>query len=116
MYGTIAVGTDGSETAAIAEGVALELAGTSGGRVLFVSAFKDDAARGKSAEAVETARARSAGRHRADRSRTGPASSSSPTAGTPSCSSWAMSVWVAIGRSVSAACPTVSRTTCRVTC
>lgn len=58
MYGTIAVGTDGSETAAIAEGVALELAGTSGGRVLFVSAFTDDAARGRSAEAVETARAR----------------------------------------------------------
>jgi nucleotide-binding universal stress UspA family protein/nitrite reductase/ring-hydroxylating ferredoxin subunit len=58
MYGTIAVGTDGSETAAIAEGVALELAGTSGGRVLFVSAFSDEAGNRRSAEAVETARAR----------------------------------------------------------
>jgi nucleotide-binding universal stress UspA family protein/nitrite reductase/ring-hydroxylating ferredoxin subunit len=58
MYGTIAVGTDGSETAAIAEGVALELAGTSGGRVLFVSAFTDEAGRRQSADALETARAR----------------------------------------------------------
>jgi nucleotide-binding universal stress UspA family protein len=58
MYGTIAVGTDGSATAAIAEGVALELAGASGGRVLFVSAYADEAGKERSAAAVETARVR----------------------------------------------------------
>lgn len=58
MYGTIAVGTDGSQTAAIAEGVALELAGASGGRVLFLSAFTDGVSRRRSVEALEAARAR----------------------------------------------------------
>jgi nucleotide-binding universal stress UspA family protein/nitrite reductase/ring-hydroxylating ferredoxin subunit len=58
MYGTIAVGTDGSQTATIAEGVAVQLAATSGGRVLFVSAFADGAGRRRSVEALEAARAR----------------------------------------------------------
>ncbi|MCI0635641.1 MAG: universal stress protein [Actinobacteria bacterium] len=57
-YGTIVVGTDGSETAAIAESVAVELASASGGRVLFVSAFADPAGEKRAAQAAETARAR----------------------------------------------------------
>ncbi|HJS27808.1 MAG TPA: universal stress protein [Actinomycetota bacterium] len=57
-YETIAVGTDGSKTAGIAEGVALELAGTGGGRVLFLSAYADDAGRERATEAVQGARAR----------------------------------------------------------
>ncbi|MGH2636639.1 MAG: universal stress protein, partial [Actinomycetota bacterium] len=58
MYGTIAVGTDGSETARVAEGVALALAAASSGRVLFVSAFTDGVARRRSVEALEAARER----------------------------------------------------------
>jgi len=58
LYGAIVVGTDGSETAAIAEGVALELAGTSGGSVLFVSAYVDKAGKQRAEGAVETALAR----------------------------------------------------------
>ena len=58
MYGTIAVGTDGSETAGVAESVAIELAGTSGGRVLFICVFPDAAGKGHAADAVDTARAR----------------------------------------------------------
>jgi nucleotide-binding universal stress UspA family protein/nitrite reductase/ring-hydroxylating ferredoxin subunit len=58
MYETIAVGTDGSETAVVAEGVALRLAGISGGRVLFLSAFTDGPARRRSVEALEAARVR----------------------------------------------------------
>ena len=57
-YATIVVGTDGSETAAIAESVAVELANASGGRVLFVSAFADAAGKKRAADAAETARAR----------------------------------------------------------
>ena len=57
-YETIVVGTDGSETASIAEGVALELAGTSGARVLLVSAYADEAGKQRSTEAVDAARAR----------------------------------------------------------
>jgi nucleotide-binding universal stress UspA family protein/nitrite reductase/ring-hydroxylating ferredoxin subunit len=58
MYGTIAVGTDGSLTAAAAEAVALRLAKASGGRVLFVSAFADGPSRRRSVEALEVSRAR----------------------------------------------------------
>jgi nucleotide-binding universal stress UspA family protein/nitrite reductase/ring-hydroxylating ferredoxin subunit len=58
MYGTIAVGTDGSETAKIAEGVAVQLAASEGGRVLFVSAFTDGESRRRSVEALERARVR----------------------------------------------------------
>lgn len=58
MYGTIAVGTDGSLTAALAEAVALRLAKTSGGRLLFVSAFADGPSRRRSVEALEASRAR----------------------------------------------------------
>jgi len=58
MYGTIAVGTDGSLTAALAEAVALRLAKTSGGRVLFVSAFTDGPGRRRSVEALQVSRAR----------------------------------------------------------
>src|ERR687892_109287 len=58
MYGTIAVGTDGSETATIAENVALQLATSSNGRVLFISAFTDGPSRRRSVEALERARAR----------------------------------------------------------
>jgi nucleotide-binding universal stress UspA family protein/nitrite reductase/ring-hydroxylating ferredoxin subunit len=57
-YRTIAVGTDGSQTAMIAEGVALKLAGTSGGDVLFVSAHLPDGEGERSQQAVESARAR----------------------------------------------------------
>jgi nucleotide-binding universal stress UspA family protein len=57
-YGTIVVGTDGSPTAAIAEDVAVRLAGASGGRVLFVSAYKDEASERAAEEALEGARAR----------------------------------------------------------
>ena len=57
MYGTIAVGTDGSETATIAENVALQLATSSNGRVLFISAFTDGPSRRRSVEALERARA-----------------------------------------------------------
>jgi nucleotide-binding universal stress UspA family protein/nitrite reductase/ring-hydroxylating ferredoxin subunit len=57
-YRTIAVGTDGSRTAMIAEGVALELARTSGGGVLFVSAHSPDGGTEPSQQAVEAARAR----------------------------------------------------------
>ena len=58
MYRTIAIGTDGSETASIAERVALELARTSGGRMLFVSVYPDEAGMQRSADAVKTAKAR----------------------------------------------------------
>jgi nucleotide-binding universal stress UspA family protein/nitrite reductase/ring-hydroxylating ferredoxin subunit len=60
MYGTIAVGTDGSETAKVAEGVALHLAASTGGRVLFISAFSDGPSRRRSVEALEQSRARAA--------------------------------------------------------
>ena len=57
-YRTIAVGTDGSQTAMVAEGVALELARSSGGDVLFVSAHLMGGAKEPAQEAVEAARAR----------------------------------------------------------
>ena len=57
-YAKIVVGTDGSATAGVAEGVALELAQASGGRVLFVSAYADEAGQERAAEAVGEARAR----------------------------------------------------------
>jgi nucleotide-binding universal stress UspA family protein len=56
-YRTIAVGTDGSATAAIAEGVALDLARAAGARVLIVSAYTPEH-KAASEEAVETAKAR----------------------------------------------------------
>ena len=58
MYATIAVGTDGSETASIAERVALELARTSAGRVLFLSVYEDEPGMERSAGIVKAARAR----------------------------------------------------------
>ena len=58
MYATIAVGTDGSETASIAERVALELARTSAGRVLFVSVYADEPGIQRSADILKAARAR----------------------------------------------------------
>lgn len=58
MYRTIMVGTDGSETAAVAEGVAIRLADSSGGRVLCVSAYANEAGRERASEAAEAARAR----------------------------------------------------------
>ena len=58
MYPTIAVGTDGSETASIAERVALELARTSAGRVLFLSVYEDEPGMERSAGIVKAARAR----------------------------------------------------------
>lgn len=57
-YRTIAVGTDGSQTAVIAEGVALDLARTSGGEVLIVSAYPPDGDKERSVEAVQAAAAR----------------------------------------------------------
>jgi nucleotide-binding universal stress UspA family protein len=58
MYATIAVGTDGSETASIAERVALELARTSAGRVLFLSVYEDEPGMQRSVGIVKAARAR----------------------------------------------------------
>ena len=55
MYATIAVGTDGSETASIAERVALELARTSAGRVLFLSVYEDEPGMERSAGIVKAA-------------------------------------------------------------
>lgn len=57
-YARIVVGTDGSETARLAEGVALDLARASGGRVLFVSAHADEGGQERAAEAVQGASAR----------------------------------------------------------
>ena len=57
-YRRILVGTDGSTTAGIAEGVALELARTSGGAVVIVSAYRDEEGRSRSEEAVRRARER----------------------------------------------------------
>jgi nucleotide-binding universal stress UspA family protein len=56
-YRTIAVGTDGSDTASIAEGVALDLASAAGARVLIVSAYAGDA-KDRSEEATRAAKAR----------------------------------------------------------
>ena len=58
MYATIAVGTDGSETASIAERVALALARRSAGRVLFLSVYEDEPGMQRSAGIVKAARAR----------------------------------------------------------
>ncbi|HET8526102.1 MAG TPA: universal stress protein [Actinomycetota bacterium] len=58
MYRTIAVGTDGSETAGIAERVAVELAMPSEARVLFVAVYADEEGKGAAEEAVEAAWAR----------------------------------------------------------
>lgn len=57
-YRTILVGTDGSDTAAIAEGVAFQFAAAAEGRVLVVSAFRDEDEKERSGEAAEAARAR----------------------------------------------------------
>ena len=57
-YRTIAVGTDGSPTARIAEGVAIDLARAAGAGVLIVSAYEGDAAHAE--EATKTAAARAA--------------------------------------------------------
>ncbi|MDP9341240.1 MAG: universal stress protein [Actinomycetota bacterium] len=57
-YRTIAVGTDGSETARIAERVAVRLARASGGRVVAISAYRDEAGEHRAVAAVDAARAK----------------------------------------------------------
>lgn len=57
-YATILVGSDGSATAQVAEGVAIRLAAASGGRVLAVSAFADAAGREAAEAAVDAVRER----------------------------------------------------------
>jgi nucleotide-binding universal stress UspA family protein/nitrite reductase/ring-hydroxylating ferredoxin subunit len=58
IYDTILVGTDGSATAAVAEGVALALAKAQSARVVFAAAYRGDDSRAR--EAVEAARDRAA--------------------------------------------------------
>jgi nucleotide-binding universal stress UspA family protein/nitrite reductase/ring-hydroxylating ferredoxin subunit len=57
-YAAILVGTDGSETARVAEGVAMKLAVQAIGRLIVVSAYASDQGRGSSERAVAEARGR----------------------------------------------------------
>lgn len=56
-YGTVLVGTDGSQTARIAERVAVRLAGSAQGRLVVVSAYTSEEGERAAREAVDAARA-----------------------------------------------------------
>jgi len=121
MYATIAVGTDGSETASIAERVALELARTSAGRVLFLSVYEDEPGMQRSAGIVKAARARAEAAGVAVGTKTMRAEAAEGIVeladrGMPASSSSATSGWAAAERSAREVCPIGSPATCRATC
>jgi len=62
-YQSIVVGTDGSETARVAEHVAVRLAAASGARLIAVSAYRDEPGKHRAVASVDAARARAESGH-----------------------------------------------------